>query len=697
MRRILFILIIFSFTQVFAQNYQELSVRDIQFISTDSLNTDPFDYPSVFNGDTVVITGVVMNAPFRYDDPTIATLHVGGAGFFIRDTSGAEFSGIIVRQNSITSTSFSAVDTAMVVRVTGVVSEYFTTTQFNLIKFDPEDVVDFKSKRPDPIKLSISDFVKPDGAPNYVMEKYEGMYVEISNVTVTDEISIGSGSFGIFDENNLRMMVGNQSDYIRNSIPTPLAGTRIEYIRGFIETRTNIAPEWFMIDPVYANDIKYGSVLPPRISNVERDVAIVAPNQSTNITAKVADSDGSIKEAWLIYRVNFGAPDSVAMNPVSTGDSIYTAAIPALSDTGFIDYYIRAVDDMDLNTTNPSNLASNRYFFPVIDHDPTIQDVQYSPFGSGFSGFHNFNISLRGIVTADTSDLGNLVYIQNGTGPWSGIQIFGTEPLKLKKGDDVTITGYINEMFGITRLEGIDDPAQIVINATGADVPAPTVLSTDVIDLSNSGELPAEAYESVLVEYDNVNVTDDNADGETGPDQGSGGNRNFGEMLVADGSNIEARVETQDGNHPYNNFWDPAQENDPFRIKTGDHFDALVGILYYSFGNFKLIPRNINDFIGFTEVKQISEVLPEKYELSQNYPNPFNPTTIIRYSLPAAGYVTLKVYDALGREITTLINDYQNVGSYRVNFNAASLASGLYFYRITSGNFTSVKKMALIK
>ncbi len=695
--------LLFAFLNVFAQDYPEVSIRDIQFISDSALAVDPHDYPSPLNKDTVVITGVVMNAPFRYDDPNTAVLHVGGAGFYLRDTSYNEWAGIIVRQNGITSAAFNAVDTAMVVKVTGVVNEYFTTTQFNLIKFEAEDVIDFKTKRPKPIVLSISDFVNPDGTPKYEMEKYEGMYVEIRNVTVTDEISVGSGSFGIFDENNLHMYVGNQSDYYRYTLPRPLAGTKIEYIRGFIETRTNLDNGWFMIDPIYPDDIKYGSILPPRVSTVQRDVALVTPQQAVTVTAQLTDTDGSIKKAWLVYRVNFGTPDSVEMNPVTAGDSVYSGTIPALGDTGFVDYYVRAIDDADLTTTNPNNIENNRYFYKVLDRDLTIQDVQYTPFTSGYSGYNNFTVTVSGVVTADTSDFGTLVYIQNGTGPWSGIQLFGTEPLKLHKGDSVTVTGKVVESHGLTRLTDINDPAQVVVNATGVDLPAPTVISTDVIDLSSSGTLPAESYESVLIQYNNVTVVDDNADGESGPDEGTGGNRNYGEMLVADNSNEVTRVETQDGNHPYNNYWDPSQADSPYRIKTGDHFDALIGILYYSYGNYKLDPRNADDFVGFTGVKKIKTEMPTKFELSQNYPNPFSKsgkgsaTTMIKYSLPTASNVTLKVFNVLGEEVATLVDAFQHGGVYQVNFDANKLATGIYFYRIQAGNFVAVKKMLLVK
>jgi hypothetical protein len=85
------------------------------------------------------------------------------------------------------------------------------------------------------------------------------------------------------------------------------------------------------------------------------------------------------------------------------------------------------------------------------------------------------------------------------------------------------------------------------------------------------------------------------------------------------------------------------------------------------------------------------------YSLLQNYPNPFNPTTQISYSLPKSGFVSLKVYDVLGREVTTLVNQNQNSGSYNITFNASNLSTGVYFYKLDAGDFLSIKKMLLVK
>jgi hypothetical protein len=114
------------------------------------------------------------------------------------------------------------------------------------------------------------------------------------------------------------------------------------------------------------------------------------------------------------------------------------------------------------------------------------------------------------------------------------------------------------------------------------------------------------------------------------------------------------------------------------------------------------ITNNQNDagLLGkksYTEIFYTGNTTPIEYSLAQNFPNPFNPSTTIRYQLPKDGMVTLKIYNILGSEVTTLINEEKVAGKYQVNFNASSLASGVYIYRISSGSFTASKKLMLLK
>ena len=127
---------------------------------------------------------------------------------------------------------------------------------------------------------------------------------------------------------------------------------------------------------------------------------------------------------------------------------------------------------------------------------------------------------------------------------------------------------------------------------------------------------------------------------------------------------------------------------------AGPHFNTRDNILavpnFYS---------NRIDFIPvfLSSVEEEESILPELFELYQNYPNPFNPETKISYQIPQRGHVTLKVYDILSNEVSTLVNEEKLAGIYEVNYDASNLSSGIYFYRILSGNFIDAKKMLLVK
>ncbi len=116
-----------------------------------------------------------------------------------------------------------------------------------------------------------------------------------------------------------------------------------------------------------------------------------------------------------------------------------------------------------------------------------------------------------------------------------------------------------------------------------------------------------------------------------------------------------------------------------------------------AFGN-NLFLDSICLLSGITGVSNlISSVIPDNFSLSQNYPNPFNPTTKINFSIPKQGLVTMKIYDVLGKEVMTLVNEQKSAGSYEVEFNASNFSSGIYFLRMESGEFKDLKRMMLIK
>jgi hypothetical protein len=109
--------------------------------------------------------------------------------------------------------------------------------------------------------------------------------------------------------------------------------------------------------------------------------------------------------------------------------------------------------------------------------------------------------------------------------------------------------------------------------------------------------------------------------------------------------------------------------------------------------------RNIDgDFsAALSDAGSSTTVVPKKFSLSQNYPNPFNPSTVINFTLPSNSFVTLKIYNLLGKEVATLVNGTKGMGNYSVEWNASQCASGMYFYKLQAGNYTATKKLILLK
>ncbi|MCF7859524.1 MAG: T9SS type A sorting domain-containing protein [Candidatus Cloacimonetes bacterium] len=143
------------------------------------------------------------------------------------------------------------------------------------------------------------------------------------------------------------------------------------------------------------------------------------------------------------------------------------------------------------------------------------------------------------------------------------------------------------------------------------------------------------------------------------------------------------------------NVWiaSPDYENG---IPVNLDFTQTDGKVNFTLPSLKYWDMVVVDFDSATSVNTVKRS-PNEYILYQNYPNPFNPTTSIKFSVPKVGYVQLKVYDAIGREVAVLVNERQESGTYTVNFNGEKLASGVYFYEIVAGEFRDVRKMLLVK
>jgi hypothetical protein len=252
-------------------------------------------------------------------------------------------------------------------------------------------------------------------------------------------------------------------------------------------------------------------------------------------------------------------------------------------------------------------------------------------------------------------------------------------------------------------------PSDVQILQSGQPLPAAQILTAAVLaNYKLGGDSTIKKWESVLVRINTpvwitcINAARGIACTTSEPLIDTTFRRNFGEFLVVDNTNSIARVMLPGAHTTFTNNWDGITSGKTLLHKN-DSITYVQGILYYAFSNYKICPRTNADFGNYIHVgiREITGTV-SSYKLNQNYPNPFNPVTKISFSLLKNSKVTVKIYNVLGREVSELVNNSMNAGSYLIDFNGADLASGVYFVRLVATgndgtNFTDTKKMLLIK
>jgi len=629
---------------------------------------------SYMAGDTVTLEGVVTM-------PSGLSYAGAGVKFIYADPNGGPWSGILSYDPD--SSAFPALYEGDLIQATGYIAEY-TTGPANMTELfitEPINIIDFEQPLPVIDTVETGDLRWPTEA-----EQWGNVMVRVEDGLVTDNDLL----YEVFelDDGSGGVLVDDDSDSIEiyfDEVGPPPVGSLVQSIEGWLYHHYGSYDDStaYKLCPLYVDDIEFGAG-PPAITSLEREPCAPTSTDSEVAVSAVILDNGGIAEALVHYAINGGDFTSITMS--SDDDSTFTGVIP-VTDGDVVTYYIEATDDGEgqadpKSSTYPYDFEVEQLGFTVTD-DLTIALVQSTPFASGNTLYEGCDVTLTGIVTADTAQYnsGYSSYaFQDGTGQWNGL-VFDTEALvEISRGDEVQVSGTITDFDpdwtfkfgGNTRL--INSTVEVL--STGNDVPEPTIASCR--DIGQEAE-EVESYEGVLVRLDNVTIS----------------SVNQYDWSITDATGSEAMIDDDMANMAADNFMSDLEE--------GQELNYVMGIFNYSFGTYKLQIRDLADLGETTGIDSDVSVNPYEYALLDNFPNPFNPETQIRFTLGGEDNVKLVIYDIMGRQVKTLIDgQYYQPGFHVVNWNGTDnlgqkVASGMYIYRIKAGNFISDKKMILVK
>lgn len=305
----------------------------------------------------------------------------------------------------------------------------------------------------------------------------------------------------------------------------------------------------------------------------------------------------------------------------------------------------------------------------------TPYDIQFTENeGSGEdcfpSDFEGQNVEVTGVVTAVRPDqtYPNFYFQDPTKNDWAGMFVYVPDGYKSPSvGDEIKLKGDVAEYFGMTEMKNIDSTS--ILSSNHVINPLPVAAAS----VSGSCRVWVEKYEGMLVQLTNITVS-------------QSANEN-GQWYVSDWSG-QAMID------------DYFFEGEWLRPAFGTHFVSISGVLHFSYGEYKLMPRDINDFNA--PITAVGDELPNNYELITNYPNPFNPYTTIEFNTGSDAVVSVKldILDINGRLVTTLVDGIPISNKFIWNARNKSgkvMPAGIYFARLTFNSKILTKKMVLLK
>jgi hypothetical protein len=662
-------------------------IQRIQQVRNSDLLLAPIDRVSDMSYarlDTFKIKGVV----------TVPTgLSYAGAGikFVLSEIGGGPWSGILSYHPD--STAYPTLVEGDVIEMTGYIDEYITTPG-NMTEFwitSPINILDFGQPTPVPDTIKTGDLRLPVTA-----EQWGNVMVVVKDVVVTN-VNPPAEPYGIMavDDGTGEVWVDHDS-YILNQWwsagNTPPRGTIFESIRGWAYHHYGDYGDssTYKLVPSYLRDLVFGAA-PPKLSRVLRNPTVPLSSDDVELSVDI-QTNSTIASAEIYYSVNGGAYQTSSMS-VATGNT-WVGAIPKQADGTWVDYFVKAVDVDSRSSLMPSDTSLIQYNYIVKDAGLTISDIQYTPWPLADSPFEGSNVIVKGIVTTDT--MTNVIFgaytIQDGQGPWDGIFIFGVYDL-LSVGDEVQVWGTVTDYNADYHYKW-DNNTVILVDSlkllSSGNVINPIEVPTASLSAAHAD---VESYEGLLVKIKDATLMSINRYDVTF-DDGSGPCLVDGDFMLARDQDENDIFYVNDDDGYLFAFGDT--------LRPGDKVAQIQGIFTYSFGTYKIEIRNSEDFGLPVGVNPNYEPIALTYKLKQNFPNPFNPETRIYFEIPQSHQVKIVIYNVLGQQVRTLINEHFNPGYHVINWDGRDnsgnvVPSGVYIYRIKAGEFIASKKMIMMK
>ena len=702
-----------------AQTVPYVSITNINNVSATDLAA--CNDTSAYLGQTIRTRGIVVTPGWATE---VASGSVTGGlrpFIFIQDTAvggqsspwaGIEVMGVYTASDGSLQvpSTFTQVLAGDIVEIKGLVGEYNGSNQLSLVDANSFSIVGTIN---DPVTSDTASLGDLNDALQVNQlttgEQYEGSFVTLENVTVTAVIPFSGNrvSFNVADANGNTINVSDrflaqklssystvnpQSPQTQGSFVPPVPGTFFNSLSGVVRHDANGCTgdngRGYEINPFDSTHYDIGYA-PPYIANFERDPAVPTSNQDVELIMNITDYDGTVDSvaiAWTSDNSVSVANMPVYTLPLSPGTTDeYVYEIPAQADGKTVRYYIYAADNDGNESWYPvkptTQSTPNVEFYTVRDNGMMVYDIQYTLNPNGSSPLAGQEVTVKGIVTSSTKigDLGYL-YIQDETGSaWSGIWCVGIGLNTYYRNEEVEITGVVEEYYGMTRLNVTSS------SKTGnLGTVAPTIL--DPSDSASYANFGWEPYEGVYVRYElpagqlaisqtNLGFGDWAVSSSNTADVSHSGRVLAGRQSTTAYSSLDAQLVTDT---IYGSL-DGEMNVSPIVVSDTMTFDAIEGILFYGFSNYRLVPRNNNDFIG-ANLTLDSVYVPTSplniVELGQStwtyYPNPVR--DLLTVEATTSG--TVQIFNAQGRIVHS--TDF----SSQARIDVSTLPTGMYILKL---------------